>query len=228
MLCPNCGYNNQPNNRFCVRCGIDIAAPPAPETPSFDVAAATPPAPGASPPPPAPSDPAADPAASAPPNPWGTPPPASASGGTAGSYPPPDPTGPNPGSVLPPNAQTPGAPAANPFAPPPPIGAPGSYPPPAAYGQYPVYPPPGLAPGSTNGLATAALVLGAVGWIPCGIGSLVAIVLGFIARTQIRESRGRQGGDGLALAGIILGFIGVGIWLLLLILGATMGSSNTS
>ncbi|MCU1468608.1 MAG: hypothetical protein JWM72_4536 [Actinomycetia bacterium] len=223
MLCPNCGYNNQPNNRFCVRCGIDIAAPPSspsPETPSFDVPGVTPPAPGESPASGAPASAAPGEPAPAPPNPWGTPPPATASGGTGGPFPPPGPTGPSPGS-MPPHAP-------NPFAPPPPIGAPGSYPPPAAYGQYPVYPPPGLAPASTNGLATAALVLGAVGWIPCGIGSLVAIVLGFIARTQIRESQGRQGGDGLALAGIILGFIGVGIWLLLLILGATMGSSNTS
>jgi hypothetical protein len=116
----------------------------------------------------------------------------------------------------------------NPFAPPPPIGAPGSYPPPGAYGQYPGYPPPGIAPGSTNGLAVAALVLGIVGWIPCGIGSLLAVVLGFVARSQIRDSRGRQGGDGLALAGIILGFIGIGLWILFLVLSAALGNSNTS
>jgi hypothetical protein len=167
-------------------------------------------------------------AAGPPPNPWGAPP-AGAPGSTGVPLPPP-PSGPYPGSY--PgypgsNPDPPNAPAPNPFAPPPPIGAPGSYPPPGAYGQYPAYPP-GLGPGSTNGLATAALILGTVGWIPCGIGSLVAIVLGFIARTQIRESRGRQGGDGLALAGIILGFIGVGLWVLLLVLSATLGSSNTS
>ena len=39
MLCPNCGYSNQPNNRFCVRCGVDIAAAPAAATPSFDAPA---------------------------------------------------------------------------------------------------------------------------------------------------------------------------------------------
>ena len=27
MLCPNCGYDNSPNNRFCVRCGVDISVP---------------------------------------------------------------------------------------------------------------------------------------------------------------------------------------------------------
>ncbi len=41
MVCPNCGYSNQANNRFCVRCGIDISAPPAPDTPSFDAAPPT-------------------------------------------------------------------------------------------------------------------------------------------------------------------------------------------
>jgi hypothetical protein len=29
-VCPNCGYNNQVNNRFCVRCGVDISGPPPP------------------------------------------------------------------------------------------------------------------------------------------------------------------------------------------------------
>ncbi len=64
---------------------------------------------------------------------------------------------------------------------------------------------------STNGLAIASLVLGIVGWVPCGVGSVVAIVLGFVARNQIRQSQGRQGGDGLALAGIILGFVGIAL-----------------
>ena len=64
--------------------------------------------------------------------------------------------------------------------------------------------------------------------MPCGIGSLVAVVLGFVARTQIRASQGRQGGDGLALAGIILGFVAIGFVVLLLVVGALSGSSNSS
>jgi Domain of unknown function (DUF4190) len=61
----------------------------------------------------------------------------------------------------------------------------------------------------TNGLAIASLVCGIVGcfWIT----AIVAIVLGFIARNQIRESSGTQQGDGMALAGIILGFVWVGL-----------------
>jgi hypothetical protein len=39
------------------------------------------------------------------------------------------------------------------------------------------------------------------------IGSILAIVFGIVARRQIRESRGAQGGDGLALAGVIVGIV---------------------
>jgi hypothetical protein len=59
----------------------------------------------------------------------------------------------------------------------------------------------------TNGLAIASLVCGIVGcfWIT----GIVAIVLGFVARNQIEQS-GEQGA-GMALAGIILGFVWLGL-----------------
>ena len=61
----------------------------------------------------------------------------------------------------------------------------------------------------TNGLAIASLVLGI---IPCtGITSILAIVFGFMARNQIEQSGGTQQGSGMALAGIILGFVWIGI-----------------
>jgi uncharacterized membrane protein len=40
-----------------------------------------------------------------------------------------------------------------------------------------------------------------------GIVGVVAVVLGFIARGEIRRSNGQQTGDGMALAGIIMGAI---------------------
>jgi hypothetical protein len=42
-----------------------------------------------------------------------------------------------------------------------------------------------------------------------GIGSVLAIIFGFVARGQIKRSGGRQQGSGLALAGIIVGIIGL-------------------
>ena len=56
---------------------------------------------------------------------------------------------------------------------------------------------------STNGLSIASLVLGIVWFL--GIGSVLAVIFGFVARRQIRASGGRQTGEGMALAGIILG-----------------------
>jgi len=69
-----------------------------------------------------------------------------------------------------------------------------------------------VAPASgTNGLAVGSFICGLLGI------SAVAIVLGFIARNQINRSGGREGGAGLALAGIILGFIWVAISILIFI-----------
>jgi hypothetical protein len=73
-------------------------------------------------------------------------------------------------------------------------------------------------------LAVASLVLGIVGWAFCGIGSILAIVFGFVARGQIRSSQGRQGGQGLAQAGIILGFVGlalIAVWVLAIAVGSS-------
>ena len=65
----------------------------------------------------------------------------------------------------------------------------------------------------TNGLAIASMVLGIL-WI-YWVGSILALIFGYIARGQIRQ-RG-QGGDGMAIAGIVLGWIGVGTLVLLIV-----------
>jgi hypothetical protein len=92
-----------------------------------------------------------------------------------------------------------------------PYGAP-SYqplPPGGAYpGPYgPAYGYPYVPPRRTNGLAIASMVLGIL-WL-YWIGSILALVFGYIARNQIRE-RG-DSGDGMAIAGIVLGWVGVGV-----------------
>ncbi len=59
----------------------------------------------------------------------------------------------------------------------------------------------------TNGLAIGSMVLGIVGFLGFGfVTSIPAIVLGHIARSQIRKNP-RQSGDGMALAGLIMGYI---------------------
>jgi len=111
----------------------------------------------------------------------------------------------------------------------------GGYPPPSSGG----YPPPGGYPpapggyGGFNGVpqgnkkalwsmitGIASLVLG----LFCGllvIGSVVAIVLGFIARGEINRSNGTQTGAGQALTGIITGFVLLAFFVLAVVLLAT-------
>jgi hypothetical protein len=64
-------------------------------------------------------------------------------------------------------------------------------------------------PVRTNGLAVASLVLG----ILClnGIGSILALVFGYQAKGQIDRSGGREAGRGMAIAGIVLGWIGIAL-----------------
>lgn len=63
-------------------------------------------------------------------------------------------------------------------------------------------------PRQTSSMAVISLVMGILGWtvIPF-IGSIVAIVTGHMARAEIRRRPLQLEGDGLALAGLIMGWI---------------------
>ena len=90
----------------------------------------------------------------------------------------------------------------------------GTRPPPPSPGYY--ADPAG--PQQTAGGATASLVFGILGFVILPlIGGIAAIVLGFSAKRKIRESGGRLGGDGMATAGIVLGFVGFAIPMLAIV-----------
>jgi len=72
-----------------------------------------------------------------------------------------------------------------------------------------------------NGLAVASLVLGIVGWALCGVGSILAVIFGHMAKNQIDRSGGREGGRGLAIAGLVLGWIWVGFFVVIVAIAAT-------
>ena len=93
----------------------------------------------------------------------------------------------------------------------PPAGYPQPYPPP----PYPQYPAQKVG---TNGFAIASLVLGII-WV-YWIGSILALIFGHVAKSQIDRANGAQGGRGMAIAGIVLGWIGVGVLLLVIVLVA--------
>ena len=64
----------------------------------------------------------------------------------------------------------------------------------------------------SSGEATASLILGICGLLICSlICSPLAIMYGKRARRTIAASGGRLGGDGQATAGIVMGWIGIGL-----------------
>jgi hypothetical protein len=70
-------------------------------------------------------------------------------------------------------------------------------------------------------------VCGLIGPFTCGLGSVVAIVLGFVARDQIKRSWGRQTGSAMAIAGIILGFLVAAFWLVVIIIAVVDSAGST-
>ena len=65
----------------------------------------------------------------------------------------------------------------------------------------------------TSGMAIGSLIASIAGFIIVPIvGGIVGLILGYIAKKQIRESEGTLTGGGLALAGIIMGWIQVALF----------------
>ena len=122
--------------------------------------------------------------------------------------PPPDP----PFQPVAPPPQAPAFPPAYAYSPPP-VPA---YSPPLAYAA-PVVVTQGT---STNGFAVASLVLGII-WI-YGLGSLLAVIFGAVAISQVRRAEGRQTGEGMAIAGLVLGIVGLVLILTLIIVGISL------
>jgi hypothetical protein len=80
----------------------------------------------------------------------------------------------------------------------------------SAYPEYSQVPPPAIAQTST--LAIISLVGGILSWtLAPVIGGIVAVVTGHMAKGEIRRSGGMLTGDGLATAGMILGYIHLGL-----------------
>ena len=77
--------------------------------------------------------------------------------------------------------------------------------------NYQVYAPPPM-PLPTSTLATVSMIAGILGFtfMPV-IGSIVAIIAGYAARRETRAIPPQTSGDGMATAGIVMGWIQVGL-----------------
>jgi uncharacterized membrane protein len=76
----------------------------------------------------------------------------------------------------------------------------------------------------TNGMATAALVLGLLEFVTVGITAIPAIICGHVARSQIKRT-GEQG-DGMAVTGLVLGYGAVVFFVFMLVILAAISSRS--
>ncbi|QIL20958.1 DUF4190 domain-containing protein [Thermomonas sp. HDW16] len=67
----------------------------------------------------------------------------------------------------------------------------------------------------TSTLAILSLISGVLGWslLPF-LGSIGAVILGHLARSEIRREPDRLDGDGLAVAGLVLGYLSIALGVL--------------
>ncbi|MBU0677787.1 MAG: DUF4190 domain-containing protein [Verrucomicrobia bacterium] len=75
----------------------------------------------------------------------------------------------------------------------------------------------------TPGIAIASLILGILGFVCLGpLAAIPAIVCGHMAKSRIKKSSGALKGDGMALAGLILGYVQIGLMVILIPLWAAV------
>lgn len=123
---------------------------------------------------------------------------------------------PAPAPPTPPGAPAAPAAATSPWLNTPPMRQPSQIPQP---GQQPIY----QGEPQTDGKATGSLVLGILSLLCFSfLAGIPAIILGHISRKNIRQSMGRLKGDGMALAGLIMGYISIAFIPVTLIIAAIL------
>jgi hypothetical protein len=73
-----------------------------------------------------------------------------------------------------------------------------------------------VAPPKTNEKAVGAAICGVLCLVTAGLSGVPAVILGHASRAEMRRTG--EGGEGLALTGLVLGWLSVAGWSLLLIL----------
>jgi len=71
--------------------------------------------------------------------------------------------------------------------------------------------------GQTSGLAIASLVCSLVGLF-IGLASIAGVICGHLALREINQSNGRVGGRGLAIAGLVISYISIVLYVALIVL----------
>jgi type II secretion system protein G len=75
----------------------------------------------------------------------------------------------------------------------------------------------------TVGVAVASLVLGILGFVLLGpLGAIPAVICGHIAKSKIKRDPEHLTGDGMALAGLIMGYVQIGLMVVMVPLMAAI------
>ncbi|MCM2578623.1 DUF1707 and DUF4190 domain-containing protein [Streptomyces sp. MTZ3.1] len=84
---------------------------------------------------------------------------------------------------------------------------------PATFLPRPPLPPP-------NGMAVGSLICGMLTVVTWGVAGVPAVVLGHVAKSRIRRTGER--GEGMATAGLVLGYVSVAFWAVVLCMAMVM------
>jgi Domain of unknown function (DUF4190)/Domain of unknown function (DUF1707) len=80
-------------------------------------------------------------------------------------------------------------------------------------------------PPKTNSMAVASMICGFGEFFTFGLTSIPAVILGHVSRGQIRQTG--EAGAGMAMTGLVLGWLAIGLWLLfwagVLVAGVALG-----
>jgi hypothetical protein len=100
--------------------------------------------------------------------------------------------------------------------------------PPAQYPGYDPYNPYGPTQPGNSGLAIGALISSLAGLVlcVCWLPSIAGIVLGIVAMSDIKKTG--KGGHGMALAGVILGAIGLVLGVAIIVIGAVADDNSST
>ncbi len=91
---------------------------------------------------------------------------------------------------------------------------------PYPYGAYP-------APQRANGLALTSMILGIAGWVLIPfLTSIGAVITGHIALSQLRTRP--ETGRGFAIAGLVLGYTAIALWLVVVLLVFSFWGMSTA
>lgn len=81
-------------------------------------------------------------------------------------------------------------------------------------------------PMSTNSLARASMILGVAEFFSMGLTAIPAVICGHIAKREMRLTG--QRGDGLATAGLVLGYMAIIFWAVIIVLAVLGAAINVA